>query len=68
MKITIEPTGTCKDTGDKDTSAPTVIISSPYDDYDIYGLLEDLIKPALIAFGYHTDTVEKLQVKESDGD
>lgn len=57
MKITLEPTTT-------ETQHPSsyvkVTIETKRDDYTIHELFEDVIEPALIAWGYDPSTIEKL--------
>jgi hypothetical protein len=50
MKITIEPTG-------DEPGYPTVSVSRPDDTLTIDSVIEDLVRPALIAWGFHPDTV-----------
>lgn len=57
MKITLEPTTT----EDQPLSSYVkVTIETKRDDYTIHDLFEEVIEPALIAWGYDPSTVEKL--------
>ena len=61
MRITIEPT--TKLGNSVETRAPKVIIETPFDDVDIFGIWS-LFKSALIAYGYSEEVVKKLEIPE----
>jgi len=55
MKITLEPTAF---TNSPDTSSPKVVIDLPFDNLDLTQIMEYLIKPALIGYGFNGDFIE----------
>ena len=50
MRITLEYT---------DAGGPKVVIETPHDELNIQAVIDDLIRPALVAFGFHPNTVEE---------
>ena len=54
MRLTLEPTD-----NSPLGSHSKVIIEAPGDDRDMEEMVDDLIRPALLAFGFHPDTVNK---------
>lgn len=58
MRITIEPTN--EPNGIPNQTNSKVIIESQYDDLDIYDVW-DLIRGALIAYGFSESTVDKIE-------
>ena len=50
MRITLEHTL---------LKGPKVIIETTYDEHTIQEVIDDLIRPALVAFGFHPNTVEE---------
>lgn len=58
MKITIEPTNQTDDTP-VDQRNPTVSIWMPSDDMNIDDVVEHMIQPLLIAWGYQPSTVQE---------
>jgi hypothetical protein len=59
MRITLEPTEPLLETDKPETRNAVVTITMPFDDMDIDQIIENLIKPALLAYGFHHDTVDK---------
>ena len=55
MKITLEPT---KKEGE--FVSPCVIIETIHDDLSIWDIWDQLIRPALIGYGFQPDTVDQL--------
>lgn len=55
MKITLEPTAF---TNSPDTSSPKVVIDLPFDNLDLTQIMDYLIKPALIGYGFDGDLIE----------
>jgi hypothetical protein len=55
MKITLEPSLNAKN---PDTTAPKIIIELPFDDLDLPQVMDYLIKPALIGYGFNGDLIE----------
>jgi hypothetical protein len=55
MKITLEPTSF---TNNPDTSSPKVVIDLPFDYLDLTQIMEYLIKPALIGYGFTKEGIE----------
>ena len=55
MKITIEPT----EKHEPGVNYPTVTMQLPGDDFMVDELLDELIKPALVAWGYSPELVEE---------
>tara|TARA_R110000796_G_scaffold131537_1_gene247070 strand:+ start:66 stop:251 length:186 start_codon:yes stop_codon:yes gene_type:complete len=55
MKITLEPT---YPSFEASTTSPTVIIELPFDDLDIEEVMDHLIKPALISYGFLSETID----------
>lgn len=58
MKITIEPTNQPVDTP-LNYRNPQVSVWMPSDDMTIDELVEHMVKPLLIAWGFHSDTVNE---------
>jgi len=54
MKITLEPTA---EGMAGEYKSPTVTIQVPSDSLIIHDVIDDLVRPALIAWGFHPDTV-----------
>jgi len=57
MKLTLEPTELLLETSKPETTNAVVTISMPFDDMDIDQIIDNLIKPALLAYGFHAETV-----------
>lgn len=57
MKITLEPTT-------PNSNHPKVTIEVPGEDYQINSVIDDLIKPLLIAWGFHPETVNSCFIEE----
>jgi hypothetical protein len=55
MKITLEPTAI---TNNPDTTSPKVVIDLPFDHLDLTQIMNYLIKPALISYGFDGDFIE----------
>jgi hypothetical protein len=55
MRLTLEPT----ERSPFGQSHPTITIEVPGDDRNMEEMVDDLIRPALLAFGFHPDTVYK---------
>jgi len=65
MKITLEPSLNAKN---PDTTAPKIIIELPFDDLDLLQVMDYLIKPALIGYGFNVKTInEYLDVDCANG-
>ena len=58
MKLTFEPTDSYEN---DEFPHPTITISYPYDDLTIDKLWDDVIGPALLAWGFHKTTVKELR-------
>lgn len=56
MKLTLEPTHN-KETHNKDLLK--VIIETPCDYLDIHDLMQDVIKPALLAWGFQPKSINE---------
>ena len=55
MKIALQPTESPHSPND---TSPTVVIDLPFDDLTIDEVMEHLIKPALISYGYLPESIE----------
>ena len=55
MKITLEPTAF---TNSPDTTSPEVVIDLPFDHLDLTQIMEYLIKPALIGYGFTSEVID----------
>jgi hypothetical protein len=55
MRLTLEPTE-CSPFGQ---SHPKITIEVPGDDRNMEEMVDDLIRPLLLAFGFHPETVYK---------
>jgi hypothetical protein len=55
MKITLEPT---LFTNSPDTTSPKVIIDLPFDYLDLTQIMEYLVKPALIGYGFSREGID----------
>jgi hypothetical protein len=56
MRITIQ--ATTKDRKTIETTSPTVSVDLPFDYLTISEVMEFLIKPALLSYGYMNETIE----------
>jgi hypothetical protein len=58
MKLTLQPT-------EEFPSDFVTVEISKYDDHmNLPVILDELIKPALVAWGFHPDTVEKIVIED----
>jgi hypothetical protein len=55
MRLTLEPT----ENSPIWQTRPTITIEVPGDDHNIEEMMDNLIRPLLLAFGFHPDTVYK---------
>jgi len=60
MKLTLEPSAEMLVESYIKSRNPIVTVSMPYDDLTITQIIDCLIKPALLAYGFHADTVDKV--------
>jgi len=65
MKITIEPTSD-QSAEKPDMKYPTVVLSLPDDGLDLHDVLEMLVTPALIAFGYGFANVVQMERDDNE--
>lgn len=56
MKIALQPT---ESPFSPSETSPTVVIDLPFDDLTIDEVMEHLIKPALISYGYLPESIEE---------
>jgi hypothetical protein len=56
MKITLQPTEQPRQ--NPESTNPTVSIDLPFDDMDITQVIEELIRPALLGWGFLEETVD----------
>lgn len=59
MKITLEPTTEQNLTKEAKLLYPTVTVENPQDELGVSEVISLLVKPALVAFGYHQSLVEE---------